>query len=168
MTLYQIDARLAALEQAEAGEIIDPETGEVLDIAQAIEMLQMARDEKIENVALWIKNLTAEAGAIKAEEESLAERRRASEGKIERLKSYLIAALTHEDGTADKFRTARATVTVRNNKPKLVCDVDALPDEFKVRKVTIAADTAQLREVLGRGIEVQGAHLERGRSVMIR
>ena len=48
MTLYEIDAALAAL--------MDPETGEIADIA-AFEQLQMDRQTKIENVALWRKNL---------------------------------------------------------------------------------------------------------------
>lgn len=168
MTLYQIDARLAALEQAEAGEIIDPETGEVVELENAIERLQLAREEKLENIALWCKNLAAEAAAIKVEEESLMKRRKAAEGKLERLKGYLVAALTHADGTADKFRTARASITVRLNPPKLICDEEQLPEEFKLRKLTIVPDASALKEVLGRGIDVPGARLERGRSVMIR
>ena len=45
---------------------IDLESGEIIDEA-ALEALQMQRDEKIENVGLWIKNLVAESSALAAE-----------------------------------------------------------------------------------------------------
>ncbi|MBR7083700.1 MAG: siphovirus Gp157 family protein, partial [Oscillospiraceae bacterium] len=61
------------------------EDGEVID-EQALTELLMAKEEKIENVACWIKNLTAEAEAIKAEKEKLAERQKQAEAKAESLK----------------------------------------------------------------------------------
>lgn len=48
MTIYEIDARMAGL--------IDPETGELLDY-EAFASLQMEREAKIENMALWYKDL---------------------------------------------------------------------------------------------------------------
>lgn len=77
MTIYEIDARMAGL--------IDPETGELLDY-EAFASLQMEREAKIENMALWYKDLTAEAKAIREEEKALAERRKSAENKAERLK----------------------------------------------------------------------------------
>ena len=59
MTLYEIDNRLLSL--------VDEETGEITDLEKFSE-LQMARDEKIENCALWFKNLKAESEAIRNEE----------------------------------------------------------------------------------------------------
>lgn len=102
MTLYEIDARLA--------ELIDPETGELLDV-EAFDALQMERSEKIENVALWAKNLAAEAAAIKGEIEALTERKNAAERRVERLKAYLAYALNGE-----KFSTPRCAVSFRKTK----------------------------------------------------
>ena len=65
MKLYEIDQAIESL--------IDQDTGEVSDFDVFMD-LQMAREAKIENVALLIKNLTAEAEAIKAEKNALAER----------------------------------------------------------------------------------------------
>ena len=67
MTLYEINAEIASL--------VDEETGELLDYDRFAD-LQMERDAKIENMALWVKDLDAEAAAIKAEETALAERRK--------------------------------------------------------------------------------------------
>ena len=70
MTLYEINAALEAFESE-----VDEDTGEILNYDKLAE-LNMAKDEKRENIALYIKNLTAEAKAIREEEKALAERRR--------------------------------------------------------------------------------------------
>ena len=51
----------------------DLETGELTD-AESFDRLQMERDLKIENIALWYKNLVSDAAAYKAEKEAFAER----------------------------------------------------------------------------------------------
>lgn len=169
MRLWEISREIEALENAaEDGMLIDEETGELMTFEQAIDALKMARDEKIENIGLWIKNLTYEAEAIKAEEDKLAKRRRAAEAKRDSLKGYLMAAMVHEDGTADKFRSARCTITVRRNAPSVVCDEDILPDAYKVVSTTAAPDKKRLGELLKAGQIIPGAHLETSRSVIIR
>lgn len=52
---------------------VDMETGEIIDMDKLGE-LQLAFDVKVENIALWIKNLLSDAEAIKAEKLKLAER----------------------------------------------------------------------------------------------
>ena len=59
MTLFEINEQIQ--KAIELG--FDPETGEILD-ASALEQLQIDRDEKIENICLYIKDLTAEAKAL--------------------------------------------------------------------------------------------------------
>ena len=76
MSLYHIDQAILAL--------VDPETGEIMD-GEAFDQLQMERETKLENIALWIKNLKAENAAIRQEEKALAERRKAGENKVERI-----------------------------------------------------------------------------------
>ena len=71
MNLYEINA---ALMQA-YDDAVDQETGEIIEneAYKAIDGLQMALEEKTENVLLWIKNLQADAEALK--KEKLYERR---------------------------------------------------------------------------------------------
>lgn len=99
MTLYEIDTAIMAL--------VDPETGEIADFDQ-FESLQLDREQKIENTALYIKNLKAEAEAIKSEEKNLADRRKAAEAKAERLTEYLNRALAGQN-----FKTARCVCAYR-------------------------------------------------------
>ena len=170
MNLYQINAQIEAIENAvDDGILINEETGEVMTLEQALMELRMAREEKIENVALWVKNLAYDVKTIKAEEETLQKRRKAAEAKMERLKGFLMGALVREDGTAEKFKTARAVVTVCKNNPSTVIDDEALlPAEFWREKIERSPDKTQIKEVLARGIEVPGAHLERSRRVDIK
>ena len=114
MTIYEIDNEIM--------NCIDMETGEVID-TEKLNELQMERDAKIENVALWIKELKAEAEAIKNEKQALAERQRVAENKAESLKNWLAYALNGE-----KFKTAKCSISYRNSESVEVTEegLDAL------------------------------------------
>ena len=169
MTLYDIDAQIAALEDAaEDDMLVDEETGELISVAQALDALSMEREAKLENVACWVKNLSAEADAIREEEIRLVKRRKAAETKAANLKSWLLAAMTREDGTTDRIKTARVAVSVKRNPPSTVVDDALLPSSYKVAKITYQADKELIKRELLSGGEVPGAHLEYGRSVMIK
>ena len=84
MKLYEINEAILAC--------VDPETGEA-DV-EKLDELMLIREVKIENLALWVKELRAEAEAIKAEEEifmdevrALANRRHANERKSDGIKA---------------------------------------------------------------------------------
>ena len=55
--LWEIDERIR--------ECVDPETGEIIDDA-ALDALTIAREQKVEGVALWAKELSYEVEALKA------------------------------------------------------------------------------------------------------
>lgn len=99
MTLYEINQAMLSL--------IDDETGEISDI-DAFNALGIEANEKIENTALWYKNLCSDIEAIKAEEKALAERRKQAENRAERLKSYLNFWLNGQ-----KFETPRVKCSFR-------------------------------------------------------
>ena len=169
MTLYDIDAQIAALDgAAEDDMLIDAETGELVSVAQALDALRMEREEKLENVACWVKNLCAEADAIREEENRLVKRRKAAETKAANLKSWLLAAMTREDGTTDKLKTGRVMVSVKRNPPSTVVDDALLPSTYKVAKITYQPNKELIKRELLSGGEVPGAHLEYGRSVIIK
>lgn len=110
MSLYEIDQEIMAC--------IDEETGEILDVKR-LDALQMAREKKLENVACWVKNLLADADAIKAERRQLEEREKAARNKAERLKQYLV-----ENLRGDKLNTARAVVSYRKSEQVRIVDED--------------------------------------------
>ena len=154
MKLYEIDAKIM--------ECIDDETGEILDSEQ-LEQLEMERDAKIESVGLWIKNLAAEADAIKTEKNNLAAREKIARNKIDRLKDYLAYAL---DG--EKFKTSRLSVSYRKTESVNVdpAALDTLPDEYV--RITKEANKTALKDALEHGSQIDGVIIETKQSMIIK
>ena len=153
MKLYEIDEAIMAC--------IDAETGEIID-ADKLDKLTMERDAKIENVALWIKDLKAEAEALKAEKMAFAERQKVAENKIESLKKWLAYAL---DGQADK--SVRASVSFRTSESVEIDDIYAV-DENYLRYKEPEADKTAIKNAIKAGQEVAGATLVKSTSVIIK
>ena len=152
MNIYDIKREIEAC--------VDKETGEIIDAAK-LDALQMERDEKIENVALWIKNLTAEAKAIKEERVALAKRQLTAENKALSLKAYLADALGGK-----KFQTAKCAVSFRTSQHIEIAEGASIPDEFL--KQTVTVDKAGLTKAIKEGGIIEGVALVEGQSILIR
>lgn len=111
MNIFEIDQEIQ--------DLLDPETGEIQDY-EAFCNLAMARDEKIENAALLLKNKAAEAAAIKNEIDTFTARKRTAENTVKRLKEYLAMALEGQ-----KFETARCAISYRKSS-SVETDADLL------------------------------------------
>ena len=99
MNLYDIDAKIM--------ECVDVETGEIID-EDMLNALTMERDAKVENIALWIKNLKAEAEALKVEKDAFAKRQKTAENQMNSLKQYLSGS--QNMSTFLKKRTFRTNI----------------------------------------------------------
>lgn len=142
--LYEIDEKIL--------ECFDPETGELLD-AEQLESLQMERNTKLENVALYIKNLKADAAMYKAEKQAFEERQAAAEKRAENLSEWLKNAL---DG--QKFKTEKAEVSFRKTQKVEILDIwDLNEDLLKYSDPT--PDKAAIKRAIKAGEEVKGAKL---------
>ena len=139
---------------------IDEETGEIAN-ADELDALELERDEKIENIALWIKNLTSDADAISAEAKKLTARAQAAKNKAERLKAYITDNLAGE-----KFSTPRVAISYRKSQAVKVTDALALPDAYKV--VDIKPDKTAIKNAIKAGEKVQGAEVEERVSTIIK
>ena len=153
MKLYEIDEAIL--------NCIDLETGEIIDTEQ-LDKLTMEREAKLENVACWIKELKAEAEALKAEKMAFAKRQQVAENKMESLKKYLAYAL---DGQA--FKSTRVSVTFRKSQSVEVADIWKL-DENYLRYKEPEADKTAIKEALKAGQTVAGATLVENTSVIIK
>lgn len=153
MTIYEINQAIL--------NCIDLETGEIIDTEQ-LDKLTMEREAKLENVACWIKELKAEAEALKAEKMAFAKRQQVAENKMESLKKYLAYAL---DGQA--FKTVRASVTFRKSQAVEIDDIYKL-DENYLRYKEPEADKTAIKEALKAGQTVAGATLVENTSVIIK
>ena len=157
MTLFDINKAILEFDYE-----IDEETGEILN-AEALDALQMAREEKIEGVGLWIKNLQAEAEAVKKEKDAMAERQRRLEKKAESLKDYLAYALQGE-----KFSTPRIVMSWRKSESVLIPDEALLDDRFVNITMIKKPDKKLIKDTLKAGREVPGAELVTKQNLQIK
>ena len=158
MTIYEIDQAIM--------ECVDVETGEIIDTEQ-LDRLQMERDAKLENVACWIKDLKAEAEALKAEKMAFEKRQKVAENKMVSLKKWLAYAL---DGK--KFSTAKCAVSFRNTESVEVTEegLEALMkehDELLTYKAPEPNKTA-IKQAIKDGLNVAGVQLVQNISTIIK
>lgn len=156
MNLYDIEYEIT--------NCVDSETGEIID-EKRLDALQMAREKKIENILLWIKNLKSEAGAIREEEKKLADRRQSDEKKAESLTQYVQNVLNGE-----KFKTSRVVVSYRKSEAVIVDDLQLMQetcDEYLKYKDP-EPDKAKIKAALKDGITVPGCHLEERQNITIK
>lgn len=151
MNLYEINEEML--------NCIDAETGEV-DTAK-LDELTMLRDEKLENIALWIKDLKAEAEALKAEKQAFAARQSAAEHRAESLKNYLTGFLHGE-----KFKTTRCAISFRKTESVKITNELELPPEFT--SVEIKADKNAIKQAIKSGQTVTGAEIVEGISCSVK
>ena len=160
--LYDIDAAILACVDQETGEIFDPEQ---------LDALQMERAQKLEGVALWVKDLKAEAEAVKAEADKLTARKKAIDNKVEGLKTWLLYALGGE-----KLKTPRCNVYQTHSQKVVIDDEKAMIDmlmsspsgEKFLRMKEPEIDKNALKDSLKQGYEYEFAHLEETEGLVIR
>lgn len=160
--LYELDAIIESLLDQE-----DPETGELLCDMEQLEAVLMERDTKIENIALYIKNKTAEAEAIKTEKMNLEKRQKAAANKAERAKGFLEEYLKGQ-----KFSTPKVAVSYRKSKAVEINETAFWPwavdhTEY-VRRKDPEPDKAAISAALKNGQEIPGAELVEKLSMSIK
>lgn len=151
--IFEIDAEILSC--------IDTETGEILDLNK-LEELNMERNKKIENVALYIKQLQGEAELIKKEEKALEERRKKKEKRAEGFASWLKQTLNSAE-----FETAKVAVSFRKST---VCEItgnaiDVVEMLEKngfddcVKYGTPELNKSNIKKLLCQGVFIPGAEL---------
>lgn len=161
MQLYEIDRAVKIV--LNGGLLFDEETGEVLFDEESLDELEIARNDKLEAVALYIKGLEAEAAAIKAEAVRLNERRAVLERKAERLRGYLSASMQTWGDT--RLETPRAVLSWRKSEAVEVDEAE-LPREWY--KATYSPDKAAIKAAIKAGEQVQGAQIVERQNLQIK
>lgn len=168
MKLYELSNDYESL-------ILAIENGDVPEeaIEDTLESIASLLDDKADNIACWIKQLTAEAEAIKAEEDKLKARRTAKLNRAERLTEYLAECLTNAGRT--KIETARNVISFRKTPEKVVFDdekkfiewaqvhADSLLNYGKPR-----VDRTAVKVALENGAEIEGCRIESSQNLQIK
>ena len=136
MNLFEIDQEIMSC--------WDETTGEILDIAK-FDALQMALEDKLEGIGCYIKNLEAEAAALKAEENAFVERRKRTENKAASLKKYLADYLK-----GCPFETLRVKISFRKSESLEISEGAVIPTEY-LKPKDPDVDKAGLKKAIKEG-----------------
>lgn len=147
------------------------EDGDIPDeaIADTFALLDAEFDDKADALACIIKELGAEAEAIKAQETALKERRQRKESRAEYLRGLLGESMKRLDKA--KIETSRNVISFRKSTALVIAD----EEDFKQRH----RDLCQVEEVvkipkkditdrLKAGEEISGATLETRKNLQIK
>ena len=156
MNIWQINNEIREFLESN----VDPETGEILNL-EGLAELRLKREEKLESIALTVKNFRAEAEAVKSEKLALAERQSRLEKNADRL-----AQLLSDELQGQKFATAKVECGFRRSKSTEILDLDKLPSEYiefspKPRK-------AEIKSAILAGADVPGAQIVEKVSIVIK
>ena len=158
MKLYEIEQEILACVDLETGEIIDPEK---------LEALELERDRKIEGIALWVKNLDAEAKAYKEEKDSFAQKQKVAENKAKSLKEFLSHYL---DGTA--FKSTKVNVSFRNSKAVDVFSMDELMNyddcDSYLKYAEPTPDKTAIKNAINNGVKIPGCRIVENSNIQIK
>jgi len=161
MTLYEIAEALTKCVKINDEQAVDTETGEIIDI-EALEALEMERDQKIENIACWIKNLASDADQIRQEELKLAARRKACTNKADSLKNYLQSFL---DG--EKYKSPKVAISWRKSEAVECENIDLVPEIYLKRKDP-ELDKVGIKKAIKAGEEIAGCSLVEKQSMILK
>lgn len=158
MSIYDIDDAILS--------IVDMETGEIED-EKRFDELQMERTQKVENIGCFYKNLVAEAKAMREEETTLAQRRKAVENKAERIKNLLTYALRGQ-----KFESPRLRCSYRKANSVQIDDSfidwarEHADDLLTFKEPT--PNRAAIKEALADGREIEHAEIVTNESLQVK
>lgn len=124
-SLYEIDSQIENIVEKFAG-AFDEVTGEIIDeelytnSQKELDNLEIAQNEKIENIACYIKNLHSDVFAIENEIKTLSQRKKVKENQLKRIKEYLANFLKFKG--IKKIETPKAVLSFRKSEQLEITD----------------------------------------------
>lgn len=164
--LYEINQQVEQIIM----DAVDPETGELLyDIDAELEKLHLNAETLLENQACFVKNLEAEAEALKAEEAKLAARRKRTESlaasRKQAIRDYMLS------NGMGKLRSSRIYASFMRSQaveiPNLQAFLASAPPSLLRIKDPEPNKTA-IKKAIQAGIEVVGAEIVTNNNLVIR
>ena len=150
MNLYQLADCMKSVEDA-VNDGASPE-----EVAAALASIEEDIKTKCVQVAYFIRNLSADAEALKSEEARLSARRKETENHIERLKKYLADGMSENNLS----KAGDGIINVTRGKPRPILVIDSeidIPDDYRRIKTETSIDKKSLLADLKEGKEIQGA-----------
>ena len=160
-TLYQLSEEYQEL----LSMALDPDIDEEA-LADTLEGIEGEIEYKADGYAKVMRNLEADASAIKAEIARLTERKKHIEANVDRMKRSLETAMRLTGKT--KFKTSLFSFNIAKNPASLKIDnPDRVPAEFLIPQDP-KIDTVGIKKELKEGTVFDWCHLEQSESLRIR
>lgn len=163
-SLYEINNDF--IQVLENGFLVDEETGEITFKEDALNDLDLEFNQKVDNIACYIKDIESLNQAIKDEKKALDERLKMNDRKVENLKKYVSSSLKMRD--MNKLETARNKITFRKSKSVNVINESLLADEYFTEKITKTVNKTAIKKAIESGLTVDGAEIKENRNVVIK
>ncbi len=159
--LYELSADyLRALDALAEMDDLPPDA-----IADTLEGLAGAWQDKALNVARYVRNLEAEAAAIEEAKKRMETRAKVTANQAARLKAYLKAELERTGLTP---KAPDLALRLQNNPPAVVLDdVTKIPDAYRRTETVTSILKAEIGAALKAGQAIAGARLEQSRRLVI-
>lgn len=127
-------------------------------IEDSMMVINQSLEEKIKNIAAYIKNLEAEAEAMKQYENNMNKKRKAVENKIQSIKNYIKVNMIACGIT--KIDSPEFNILIKRCKPSpLITDESKIPKEFYEVKYEEVLNKNKLMDALEyeqiEGVEIQ-------------
>lgn len=164
MKLYEISNTYKSfLDAVESGDI--PEEA----VADTLEGIRGEFNEKADNIACMIKNLSADVDAMKNERDSLSDRIKSKQSKIDSLKHYLSESMKALE--LSKIETARNAISFRKSTSCFIADEEDFKQKHTdlcKKELVISIPKADIIKLLKDGQEISGAELRVSQNLQIK
>lgn len=167
MNIYEIDERIKNILDSTDESCYDQNGEYSQELAnKALEQLSVLKDYKIENIALYSKELDREIEAIEFEETSLKQRKEAKKNKKKRMDEYLISLLNADN--RKKFETARVAIRIHTSERLAMNDNICIDDYFTITKTEKVANKIAIKNAIKMGEIIDGIKLVKKQSLIIK
>ena len=133
---------------------------------ESMEILKDELGSKSSNIIKYLRNLEAEAIAIKDEIDRLTKAKKSRESKTKSLKEYLVNTMIFLDKS--KIETDLGSYGLRKSHPLEILDISKIPEEFIRRKEEISVDKRAVTNYIKLGHDIEGAALVEKYSLQIK
>lgn len=134
-------------------------------LEDTLESLNDAIEDKAVGYAKVMRNLEAQASAIKEEEKRLSERRKSLENNVKRMKESLQENMIHND--MKKIKTDLFTFNIQKNPPSLnIENEELIPKRFYEEQLPKLNRKELLKEL--KESDIPGVEIKQGESLRIR
>lgn len=161
-SIYQISNEFLAIQNQlieQDGEFTDEQVN-------ALAISETELETKAVGYSFVIKDLDNDVEAIDNEIKRLTQLKKVRVNASERLKNTIANAMRLFE--RDEIKTPIVKLSFRASESVNVEDVNALPLDFKVVKVTEQADKTKIKEALKNGVEVVGCSISINKNLQIK